>query len=138
LLMVSFVVTLLPIVLYTGAINMESIFNVSEVLAVSKEEGIWITVVVIGVLGSVYAIFGGLKAVAYSDSINALGLVLGGLLVPIFALWEIGDGNVVGGLSKVYQAIPEKFTVIGAEDSVLPFSTIFTGLMINQIYFWGM
>jgi len=138
LLMVSVVVTLLPIVLYTGAINMESIFNVSEVLAVSKEEGIWITVVVIGVLGSVYAIFGGLKAVAYSDSINALGLVLGGLLVPIFALWEIGDGNVVGGLSKVYQAIPEKFTVIGAEDSVLPFSTIFTGLMINQIYFWGM
>lgn len=138
LLMVSFVVTLLPIVLYTGAINMESIFNVSEVLEVGKEEGIWITVVVIGVVGSVYAIFGGLKAVAYSDSINALGLVLGGLLVPIFALWEIGDGNVAGGLSKVYHAIPEKFNVVGAEDSVLPFSTIFTGLMINQIYFWGM
>src|SRR5690554_1328644 len=82
LLMVSFVVTLLPIVLYTGAINMESIFNVSEVLEVGKEEGIWITVVVISVVGSVYAIFGGLKAVAYSDSITALGLVLGGLLVP--------------------------------------------------------
>lgn len=138
LLMVSFVVTLLPIVLYTGAINLESIFNVSEVLEVSKGEGIWITVLVIGVLGSVYAILGGLKAVAYSDSINATGLVIGGLMVPAFALWEIGNGNVVNGLSKVYEAIPEKFNVIGAEDSVLPFSTLFTGLMINQIYFWGM
>ncbi len=34
-LMISFVVTLLPIVLYTGAINLESIFNISEVLGVS-------------------------------------------------------------------------------------------------------
>jgi SSS family solute:Na+ symporter len=138
LLMVSFVVTLLPIVLYTGAINLESIFNVSEVLEVTTGEGIWITVLVIGVVGSVYAIFGGLKAVAYSDSINAIGLVIGGLMVPAFALWEIGNGNVFKGLSQVYEAIPEKFNVIGAEDSVLPFSTLFTGLMINQIYFWGM
>ena len=82
LLMVSFVVTLLPIVLYTGAINLESIFNVSEVLNVSRSEGIWITVVTIGVIGSIYAIFGGLKAVALSDSINAVGLLIGGLMVP--------------------------------------------------------
>ena len=34
--------------------------------------------------------FGGLKAVAYSDTINAIGLFLGGLLVPILALWNIG------------------------------------------------
>jgi solute:Na+ symporter, SSS family len=49
-LVVSFVVTLLPIVLYTGAINLESIFNISEVLGVTKSEGLWITVVGIGVL----------------------------------------------------------------------------------------
>lgn len=138
LLMVSFVVTLLPIVLYTGAINLESIFNVSEVLNVSLSEGIWITVITIGVIGSFYAIFGGLKAVALSDSINAIGLVIGGLMVPVFALWDIGDGNIFTGMSKVYEYAPEKFNVIGKADSVLPFSTIFTGLMINQLYFWGM
>ncbi len=138
LLMVSFVVTLLPIVLYTGAINLESIFNVSEVLGVSLSEGIWITVITIGVIGSVYAIFGGLKAVALSDSINAIGLVIGGLMVPIFALWDIGEGNILTGMGKVYAYAPEKFNVIGEADSVLPFGTIFTGLMINQLYFWGM
>jgi SSS family solute:Na+ symporter len=138
LLMLSFVLTLLPIVLYTGAINLESIFNVSEVLEVTYSQGIWLSVLTIGVIGSVYAIFGGLKAVAYSDTINAVGLMIGGLAVPVFALWDIGEGNIGLGLSKVYEAIPEKFNVIGAEDSVLPFSTLFTGLMVNQLYFWGM
>jgi solute:Na+ symporter, SSS family len=135
-LIVSFVVTLLPIVLYTGAINLESIFNVSETLQISQQEGLWLTVIVIGIIGSIYAIFGGLKAVAFSDTINGIGLFLGGLLVLGFALWDIGDGNMVAGLSKVYKAAPEKFNVIGARDSVLPFETLFTGLMINQLYFW--
>lgn len=137
-LVVSFVVTLLPIVLYTGAINLESIFNISEVLEVSKTEGLWITVVGIGVIGSMYAIFGGLKAVAYSDTINGYGLLLGGLLVPVLALYSIGDGNIFSGLNKVYENAPEKFNVIGAKDSVMPFGVLFTGLIINQLYFWGM
>jgi solute:Na+ symporter, SSS family len=137
-LVVSFVVTLLPIVLYTGAINMESLFNISEALEVTKSEGLWITVVGIGVIGSLYAIFGGLKAVAYSDLINGYGLLIGGLMIPVFALVSIGDGNILTGLAKVYEKAPEKFNVIGARDSVMPFGVLFTGLIINQLYFWGM
>src|SRR6056300_2077565 len=60
-LMISFVVTLLPIVLYTGAINLESIFTISEVLNVSNDTALLITVVVVGMIGSLYAILGGLK-----------------------------------------------------------------------------
>lgn len=138
ILVVSFVVTLLPIVLYTGAINFESIFNISEVLGVSQSQGLWITVVVIGLIGSFYAIFGGLKAVAYSDTINGYGLLIGGILVPLIALFSIGDGNPLTGLAKVYEHAPEKFNVIGARDSVMPFGVLFTGLIINQLYFWGM
>lgn len=137
-LVVSFVVTLLPIVLYTGAINLESIFNISEVLHVTKSEGLWITVVAIGVVGSLYAIFGGLKAVAVSDTVNGYGLLIGGLLVPALALYNIGHGNIIDGLVKVYEKAPEKFNVIGAKDSVMPFGVLFTGLIINQLYFWGM
>ena len=137
-LMVSFVVTLLPIVLYTGAINLESIFNISEVLGVSQDQGLWLTVIGIGVLGSIYAIFGGLKAVAISDTINGYGLLVGGLAIPLIALISIGDGNPLAGLTKVYQHSPEKFNVIGAKDSVMPFGVLFTGLIINQLYFWSM
>jgi len=137
-LIISFVVTLLPIVLYTGAINIESIFEISQILGVSKTSGLWLTVVLIGIVGSVYAIFGGLKAVAYSDTINGYGLLIGGLLVTIFALMQIGDNNLWSGLVKVYENSPEKFSVIGSPDSVMPFGVLFTGLIINQLYFWGM
>lgn len=137
-LIVSFAVTLLPIVLYTGAINFESIFEISTRLNISKTEGLWYTVIAIGGIGSVYAIFGGLKAVAHSDTINGYGLLIGGLLIPALALWDIGNGNILTGLNEVYENSPEKFNVIGAADSVLPFEVLFTGLIINQLYFWCM
>ncbi len=138
LLLVSFVVTLLPVVLYTGALNMETLFDVSEKMSISRDTSIWVMIVAIGVLGSVYAIFGGLKAIAYSDAIYGVGLFLGGLIIPIVALWNIGDSNIATGLSRVYAAAPEKFNSIGSKDSVLPFGTLFTGLVINQVYFWCM
>ena len=138
ILIFSFVVTLLPIVLYSGAIGIESLFGISELLGVGKTEGLWITIVMIGAIGSIYAIFGGLKAVAYSDTINGFGLLIGGLLIPFLALMAIGDNNIVDGLVKVYEYAPEKFNVIGEPNSVLPFEVLFTGLIINQLYFWGM
>ncbi len=137
-LLISFVVTLLPIVLYSGAIGLESLFGVSDVLGVTKTEGLWITILIVGIIGSIYAIFGGLKAVAYSDTFNGIGLWVGGLLVPILALLAIGENNLWRGMVKVYEFAPEKFNVIGDKDSVLPFGVLFTGLIINQLYFWGM
>jgi SSS family solute:Na+ symporter len=125
-LVVSFVVTLLPIVLYTGAINFESIFNISETLGVTKSQGLWITVVAIGLIGSMYAIFGGLKAVAVSDTINGYGLLIGGVLIPLIALIAIGNGNPLHGLTTVYEHAPEKFNVIGEKGSVMPFGVLFT------------
>lgn len=138
LLLISFAVTLLPIVLYTGALNLESIFSISTLLGVEKSVGLTLTIVVVGVLGSLYAILGGLKAVSVSDVIYGYGLLLGGLLIPILALLQIGEGNPVEGITRVFNAAPSKFNVIGESDSVLPFSTLFTGLIINQLYFWCM
>ena len=101
LLMSSFVVTLLPIVLYSGAINIESIFDFSTMFSISKEQSLVYTVLVIGIIGSLYAIFGGLKAVAFSDTLNGIGLMLGGLLVPAIALYQIGKGNIFDGVSTI-------------------------------------
>ena len=146
LLIISFVSTLLPIVLYTGAINIESIFDISKVLDISKHQAIWLVVLVVGGLGSVYAIFGGLKMVAYTDTLNGYGLLLAGLSVPIIALYSIGEGSLIEGWQKVLSHAPEKFNVIsdepsigpGSREAILPFSVLFTGLVINQLYFWTM
>lgn len=146
LLIISFVSTLLPIVLYTGAINIESIFEISSLLNISKAQGLWLTVLVVGTIGAVYAIFGGLKMVAHTDTLNGYGLLIAGLAVPLIALWNIGDGNIVEGLVKVFNHAPHKFSVIsnepshgvGAREAILPFSVLFTGLIVNQLYFWTM
>ena len=146
MLIVSFVTTLLPIVLYTGAINIESIFEISDTLQITKQQGLWLIVLVVGIVGAVYAIFGGLKMVAYTDMINGFGLLLAGLAVPFLALWSIGEGDVWQGLVKVFQHAPEKFNVVsrepsvgeGARGAILPFNVLFTGLIINQLYFWSM
>ncbi|WP_438978172.1 solute:sodium symporter family transporter [Polaribacter sp.] len=137
LFLTGYAVILLPIVLYSGALAINSMFNVPEVLDVSKNTALWITVWGIGIVGSIYAIFGGLKAVAVSDLINAIGLLVGGLMIPFFGLMAIGDGSVSEGVSTLINANPEKFNAIGGSDSSIPFATIFTGMMLVQLFYWG-
>ena len=131
-----YVISLLPIVLYTGAIAMESLFNVSEALNIDRTTSLWLIVWAVGILGSIYAIFGGLKAVAVSDTINGVGLLIGGIMVTMFGLSYVGDGSIWGGMQEIYQSNPEKFNSIGDRDSVVPFSTLFTGMFISNLFFW--
>lgn len=137
LFLTGYAVILLPIVLYSGALAINSMFNVPEMLDVSKNTALWITVWGIGIVGSIYAIFGGLKAVAVSDLINAIGLLVGGLMIPFFGLMAIGDGSASEGVSTLINANPEKFNAIGGSDSSIPFATIFTGMMLVQLFYWG-
>ncbi|MDE9492434.1 solute:sodium symporter family transporter [Xenorhabdus bovienii] len=136
LFLAMYVISLLPIVLYTGAIALESLFQVSQVLKVDRTTALWIMVWGVGGLGAVYAIFGGIKAIAVADTVNGVGLIVGGLMVTVFALLYVGDGNVWKGLTDVYQAHPDKFNSIGSEDSLVPFSTLFTGLIVSNMFFW--
>ncbi len=137
LFLVSYIVNLLPITLYSGAVAMGQIFNISGIFGITEEQSIWLLVWVIGIIGALYAIFGGLKAVAISDSINGIALVIGGLLVPIFALIFLGGGDIGAGFDTFLNSTPEKFDSIGSEDSYLPFSTMFTGLILVNLYYWG-
>ncbi len=137
LFLVAFGIVLLPTILYSGSLAFSTMFDLPEVLGVSQSTVIWICVWSIGIIGSIYAIFGGLKAVAVSDLVNAIGLLIGGLLIPVFGLMLIGDGSVSNGLSTLWETNPEKFNAKGDIDSFIPFGTIFTGMMIAQMYYWG-
>ena len=76
-------VAFLPTVLYSGSIAMMRLFNIPELLNISPESAIILSVWMIGIIGSIYAIFGGLKAVAVSDTVNGIGLIIGGLAIPV-------------------------------------------------------
>ncbi|NNF73664.1 MAG: solute:sodium symporter family transporter, partial [Flavobacteriaceae bacterium] len=137
LFLAAYGVVLLPTVLYSGSLAFSTMFDLPETLGIGQWPVIWICVWSIGVIGIIYAIFGGLKAVAVSDLVNAIGLLIGGLLIPIFALRLIGDGNIGQGLSTLWESHPDKFKMQGEVDSSIPFGTVFTGMMIAQIYYWG-
>lgn len=133
----GYVIVLMPIVLYSGALAISAMFEVPALLGVSETTALWITVWAIGIIGSIYAVFGGLKAVAVSDTINAVGLLIGGLMLPAFGLAVIGDGSIIDGATTLYNAHPEKFDASGGPDSSIPFATIFTGMMLVQLFYWG-
>ena len=137
LFLLGYAISMLPTVLYSGALAINTMFDVPEMLGTGPVTTLWITVWAIGLIGSIYAIFGGLKAVAVSDSINAVGLIVGGSLIPIFGLMKIGDGNVFTGLNRLTTELPEKFNIIGGPDSDVPFWTLFTGMIIVNFYYWG-
>ena len=137
LFLTGYVVVLLPVILYSGSIAISGMFDLPSLLGVSYTQSIWICVWGIGIIGSIYAIFGGLKAVVVSDSINAIGLLLGGLLIPFFGILMIGDGNFFEGLTILTSENPEKFKSMGTNEDPVPFYTIFTGMMLVQLFYWG-
>ncbi len=137
LFLIAFSIVLLPTILYSGSLAFSTMFDLPSLLGWSQSTCIWICVWSIGLIGIVYAIFGGLKAVAVSDLINAIGLLIGGLLIPYFGLKLIGDGNMFDGISTLWTENRDKFNVTGDITSSIPAGTIFTGMMIAQMYYWG-
>ncbi|WP_035334489.1 solute:sodium symporter family transporter [Dokdonia sp. PRO95] len=137
LFLIAFSIVLLPTILYSGSLAFSTMFDLPTLLGMSEGAVIWLCVWTIGVIGIIYAIFGGLKAVAVSDLVNAVGLLIGGLLIPYFGLKMIGDGSVGAGLNELWTENQDKFDVTGDVTSSIPVGTIFTGMMIAQMYYWG-
>ena len=133
----GYVIVLMPIVLYSGALALSTMFDVPALFGISDTAALWLTVWAIGIIGSIYAIFGGLKAVAVSDTINAVGLLIGGVMIPVFGLMAIGQGDIFAGISVLYTENPDKFVAAGGPDSSIPIATIFTGMMLVQLFYWG-
>ena len=137
LFLTGYVVVLLPVILYSGSLAISGMFDIPTLLGVTHTQSIWICVWGIGIIGSIYAVFGGLKAVAVSDSINAVGLLIGGILIPFFGLLLIGDGSLSEGLNILVTENPNKFKSMGSATDPVPFYTIFTGMMLVQLFYWG-
>lgn len=136
LFMLGYGLVTIPSVLYSGSIAVIKIFDVPTMLGVSDFQGLMITVFVIGGIGSIYAVFGGLKAVAVSDTINGVGLLIVGILVPVLGLMALGQGSALQGLDTLLSVKPEKLNAIGSKTDPTPFGTLFTGMIIANLFYW--
>jgi SSS family solute:Na+ symporter len=134
----SYIVNLLPAVLYGGAVAFTGMFNFLEPLHLTYWQNIWIMVWIIGLIGSVYSVLGGLRAITISDSILSIGLIIIGLAIPYYGFKYLGNGNWTEGLNQILTTKKEHLTAIGGPDDAVPFNTIFTGMFIMNLYYWGM
>lgn len=133
----------LPVILYSGAVAFERIFDFSGALNISRFASVAILCVIIGVIGACYAIFGGLKAVAVSDTINGIGLLIGGLLVPFLGLAmlakETGGSGIIDGFMYMVHTEPAKLNAWASWDAsqpALPWPLIFTGMFFYNLFAW--
>ncbi len=111
----------LPMVLYTGSLFMQSMFGL--------EVSIPLIAIFLAVVGSAYAILGGLRAVAVSDTLSGVGLLSMGIVIAYLALAAIDFD-----LSDIPA---ERLTLIGSNESPIPWHTLLTGMIFIQVFYWS-
>ena len=136
LFMVGYGLITIPSVLYAGSIAVLQLFDVPGLLGLSYAQSLVVTIVGIGAIGAVYAVFGGLRAVAVSDTLNGIGLLIVGLAVPILGLIALGDGSLGAGLHTIANTETQKLNAIGGPTDPTPFATLFTGMVFANLFYW--
>ncbi|MGC4073926.1 MAG: sodium/solute symporter [Nibricoccus sp.] len=115
------VLIFLPVMLYTSSLLIKAMFGLDIPLPAIAA--------FTAAVGAAYAILGGLRAVAFCDTYNGV-IVLGmAVLITVLSLnavgWDLSD-------------IPkERLTLIGSDESVLPWKTLLTGMIFTQLYYWS-
>lgn len=148
LMAVFFVLTVLATVLYSGATFLSNVLDIPGWLIdehgleaeAAKSRAFTLCVWGIGLAASVYTIFGGLKAVVWSDLIQGSALLAGGVLVGWLALVELGAGGGVMRGWEVFRAEnAERLHVVRAwNDPDVPSLSLVSGLWIPVMFYWGL
>lgn len=137
LFLISYMLILLPIILYTGARGMLDILDLNAMLGIESEMAqLYVVVIAVAVIGSCYALFGGLNSCAVSDTLNGIGLLIGGFLISWFAFATLGNGEVSEGISTFFREGGDRVNSIGANDAEAPFLALFTGVLFINVFYW--
>ena len=143
LFLIAYVVTMLPTILYSGAVALVKIFDLESMFGISYFSAITLICIGTGIIGMCYAVFGGLKAVAYSDTINGVGLIIGGFAIPILgilALGKLDGGGFMAGLDHLISATPEKMNAWSSPNALppeVPWPLLLTGMFVNNLFYWA-
>ena len=136
LFMLGYGLVTIPSVLYSGSLAVMKFFDVPTLTGLAAFPALLITSITIGLIGAAYAVFGGLRAVAVSDTLNGIGLLIFGSLIPALGLIALGDGSFGDGFSRLLSNHPEKLNAIGSATDPTPFGTIFTGMIFANLFYW--
>ena len=74
-------------------------------------------------------------AVAVSDTLNGVGLLIIGVTVPVLGLVRLGGGSFVAGVIELTSKHTDKLNAIGASSDPTPFGTLFTGMVFANLFY---
>ena len=120
-------------VLYLGALALEGIMGIPMMYGVLG----------LALFAAAYSLYGGLSAVAWTDVIQVIILILGGLVTTWIALDIVSDGQGFwAGLNQIYQQAPDRFVMIldasNPEYKNLPgLGVLIGGMWVANLYYWG-
>ena len=120
-------------VLYLGALALKTIIGIPLVYGVLG----------LALFAAAYSLYGGLSAVAWTDVIQVVFLVLGGLVTTYLALNTVSGGEgVIAGFKTIYEQVPDRFAMIldesNPEYSNLPgIGVLVGGMWVANLYYWG-
>ncbi|MCF6297111.1 MAG: sodium/sugar symporter [Flavobacteriaceae bacterium] len=123
----------LTTVLYLGALALETVMGVPMIYGVMG----------LALFAAAYSLYGGLSAVAWTDVIQVVFLILGGLVTTYIALNTVSNGEgAVEGIKTIYNAVPERFSMIldksNSEFKNLPgLGVLVGGMWVANLYYWG-
>ena len=120
--MVAYVGVAIAAVLYSGAIGLQTIFEMDLLT------GIWL----IGLLAGVYTIYGGLKAVVWSDLLQGGALLIGGVIVTV-----IGFSRVGGVRAFMAENADKLHMVLPGDHPEIPWTALLLGIWIPNFFYWG-
>ncbi|MBN2423498.1 MAG: sodium/sugar symporter [Calditrichaceae bacterium] len=132
-----FIFVNLTSVLFLGAKALDTI------LGTGTGELIIYAILVLAFIAAAYSLYGGLSAVAWTDVVQVIMLVMGGLITTIIALDHVSaSGGVFNGLTHILNAADEKFHMIISRDNPeffnLPgIAVLIGGLWVANLYYWG-
>ena len=147
----AYAVILLPIILYTGARGMLDVLDLHSMIGFTSDtQALWCLVIVVAVIGSLYAIWGGLSTCAISDTLNGIGLLAGGLIITYYAFYALGGtpdptGTILPGSGDFSRGISTfveeaeatgRLNSIGSNDAKTPFFSLFTGIFLINTFYW--
>lgn len=122
-LMVVYVIVGMAGVLYSGSLALNSIFGLN------LTHGVW----AIGILAGAYTVYGGLKAVVWSDLIQGLTLLGGGLLMLALSV------RASGGVEAFFSANQDRLhMMLPTDHQTLPWTIYLLGIWIPNIAYWGL
>lgn len=111
---------------------------------------IMVSVVALGLFAAAYSLWGGLAAVAWTDVVQVVLLIVGGLLMTYFGVTHVTDsGGFVEGLRHIYHTAPERFSMILSKGEIITpngrdawwdlpgLAVLIGGMWVANLYYWG-